>query len=105
MNLQKVKDRVNKKLRQSAKLAPYCFSCGIGNPDGNTLCLSHSNEIRHGKGRGLKAVDSEGSAILCAQCHGAVEGHYYKLSREERLEMQRKASVKTMEWWKSKGYL
>ena len=98
----KVPDRVNQKLRDSAKDAPHCFGCGKANYDGNQLCLAHSNRLQDGKGRGLKATDESG-AILCAACHAFVD--YAGPTREAMQNYHHGAHVRTLAWWKSKGLL
>ena len=54
----------NEKLKKSARDAP-CVSCGI---DNGTTVWAHSNELKHGKGTGIKAHDIFG-AYLCYKCH------------------------------------
>lgn len=78
------------KLMQAYRKLP-CMHCGI---DDGTVCGAHSNQERHGKGRGLKSSD-----IYCASlCHT----HHYQLdqgrsmSRSERVAMWDAAHVKTV---------
>lgn len=91
-------------LRETARFAPYCMACGLQNPNGDMLCLAHSNELRHGKGMGKKSEDSKG-AILCKECHDYVDGRIGKLSREIKQAVHTDANLKTVEWWKKEGYL
>lgn len=76
----------NKKLRESAR-DESCVNCGA--MDG-TVVYAHSNELRHGKGKGIKCHDVFG-AYLCHRCH-----HEYdqgtKLTREQKRTLFR-------EWW------
>lgn len=94
--------RKNQKLRDSAKDAPYCFGCWKPNPNGDSLCLAHSNLQKDGKGRGLKARDDKG-AILCAKCHAYVDGGGE--SREAMQNWHEYAHRRTLAWWRSEGYL
>lgn len=91
------------KLRELAKECPCCMGCGLDNPDGNLLCLAHSNSLAHGRGSYHKSKDEFG-AYLCFRCHQLVDvGH--GLSKEEKREYHFKAWVKTVEWWITNGYI
>jgi hypothetical protein len=57
----------NKKLTQSAK-HESCVSCG-----NLECCWCHSNEIQHGKGKGLKSNDLFGF-YGCLHCHNWYDG-------------------------------
>ena len=92
------------KLRLSAKRCPHCMACGLQNPDGDRLCLAHSNRLRDGKGMGLKSRDEAG-AIVCDTCHGLIDGRINTYGRTERQEMHARAHEKTNEWWVKEGYL
>lgn len=92
------------RLRESAKLAPRCFGCGLQNPNGDLLALAHSNELRHGRGAYHKTPDIFG-AILCLKCHDRCDGRAGGLSREEKREMHRAAHDLTLLWWWEAGYL
>ena len=95
-----------KTLRESAKQCPHCMNpeCMRPNPDGNLLCLAHSNELRHGRGSHFKTPDIMG-AILCAGCHDLVDGRRGSLSREEKREMARLAHDRTLLWWVEEGFV
>lgn len=80
----------NKKLLEAARELP-CQHCGIS--DG-TVVAAHSNQMRDGKGRGLKADDYR-IASLCFRCHSELD-QGAKMSREERLEMWEEAHRKTI---------
>ena len=54
----------NPDLLRVVRLLP-CQSCGI---EDGTVVAAHSNQLRHGKGRGLKAHDWR-IAALCYRCH------------------------------------
>lgn len=92
------------KLRKSAKRCPYCMSCGKPNPNGDLLCLAHSNKISDGKGMGKKSDDSAG-AIVCNDCHNLIDGRTGKGSREIRHAMHKRAHENTIGWWKQEGYI
>jgi hypothetical protein len=100
--IQKTPNRVNQKLRDSPKDCPMCMGCGLPNPDGNLLCLAHSNRLMDGKGRGLKATDETG-AILCLGCHDLCDGRAGNWTREKKREFHQKAAKKTHEWWVKMG--
>lgn len=92
------------KLRQSAKDAPHCFSCYLGNPNGDLLCLAHSNELAHGRGSYHKSADIFG-AIVCHECHSLIDGRTGGLSKEDKHEKHRVAHVRTLKWWWDEGYI
>ena len=69
----------------------HCQHCGR---DDLTVVGAHSNQARHGKGRGIKASDIF-AASLCARCHTAVDQSYH-LSRDEREKLWWDAHVKTI---------
>lgn len=54
----------NPKLLKLANGLP-CIFCG--RQDGTTV-WAHSNQLKHGKGRGIKASDAAGM-LLCYTCH------------------------------------
>ena len=82
----------NKKLLEAVREAP-CMHCGAR--DG-TVVAAHSNQLRDGKGRGIKAHDYR-IAALCFRCHTELDqGH--QMSREERLNMWEDAHRATVGW-------
>lgn len=91
-------------LRQSAKHAPQCFSCGLENPNSDRLCLAHSSELQHGRGIGHKSKDIYG-AIVCHNCHQQIDGVAGGLSKLTKRTMQRIAHDRTVSWWIENGYL
>lgn len=93
----------NQKLRDSAKDCPHCMGCKLQNPNGDLLCLAHSNQLRHGKGRGLKSADAEG-AILCQRCHDYVDGRTGSGSRADMRLYHETAHEKTVAWWIENRY-
>lgn len=58
----------SKKLMEMYRTIP-CQYCGI--IDG-TVCGAHSNQSKHGKGRGIKASDIY-CASLCYKCHAMLD--------------------------------
>lgn len=93
------------KLRDSARWAPHCMSCGTGNPNGDSLCLAHSNRLKDGKGMGIKSKDEAG-AICCDTCHNIIDGRTnVGMDRDQRQDMHAQANVRTVAWWKKEGYL
>jgi hypothetical protein len=81
------------------------MSCGLENPDGNLLCLAHSNRLQDGKGMGLKSKDEAG-AICCDRCHSLIDGRTKAgLDRLQRQDMHEQANRRTVAWWRKNGYL
>lgn len=70
-----------------------CAHCGA--MDG-TVVAAHSNQLRDGKGKGIKASDAM-IASLCARCHFEID-QGSKLDKYERVEMWESAYRKTMRW-------
>jgi hypothetical protein len=60
--------------------------------DGTTVA-AHSNQLRHGKGMGIKASD-QFVAFLCFSCHHEVD-QGRSLSKEERQLLWQSAHEKT----------
>ena len=79
--------RSKKHLKNVAGLC--CQNCGA---DGYTQA-AHSNQLKHGKGRGIKASD-EFTAALCLKCHYELD-QGKNLSKEERIEMWENAHKRT----------
>jgi hypothetical protein len=71
----------SEKLLRAVRELP-CMSCGA--QDG-TVCAAHSNQLRDGKGRGLKAADYR-IAALCHRCHHELD-QGSKLSRDARWDL------------------
>jgi hypothetical protein len=82
----------NKKLLAAVRDCP-CQLCGA--QDG-TVVAAHSNQMRDGKGRGLKAHDYR-IAALCFKCHHEID-QGAKMSRQERLDAWEEAHRKTIGW-------
>lgn len=74
--------------------------CGVQN---GTVVAAHSNQLRDGKGRGIKAHDYR-IAALCYTCHSDLD-QGSKMSKEERLEMWENAHRKTIGWLFDQGVI
>ena len=82
----------NKKLLEIVRESP-CQHCGA--QDG-TVVAAHSNQLRDGKGRGLKSHDYR-IAALCFKCHYDID-QGSGLAKFQRLEIWEEAHRKTMGW-------
>ena len=80
--------RSKKHLKNVAALC--CQHCGV---DGYTQA-AHSNQLIHGKGRGIKASD-EFTAALCLKCHYELD-QGKNLSKDKRIEMWENAHKRTV---------
>jgi len=80
----------NKTLLELARDIP-CQHCGI---DDGTVVAAHSNQLRDGKGRGIKSHDYR-IASLCYACHMELD-QGKNLSKQERVEMWEEAHRKTI---------
>ena len=80
----------NAKLLKSIKDIP-CQLCGA---EDGTIVAAHSNQLRDGKGRGLKAHDYR-IATLCFKCHEETD-QGSKLNKSQRIEMWEEAHRKTI---------
>jgi Fe-S oxidoreductase len=82
----------NIKLLKIVRQSP-CQCCG--SQDG-TVVAAHSNQLRDGKGRGLKASDYR-IAALCFKCHSELD-QGKRLNKEERTRMWEDAHRATIGW-------
>jgi hypothetical protein len=89
----------NQKLLEVVRNSP-CQACGT--QDG-TVVAAHSNQLRDGKGRSLKAHDYR-IAALCYRCHSNVD-QGYQMSKEEKREMWEEAHRKTIGWLFENGHI
>ncbi len=87
------------RLLRAVREAP-CMMCGT--QDG-TVVAAHSNQLRDGKGRSIKAHDYR-IAALCYRCHAEID-QGAKLTKEERLEAWEDAHRKTIGWLFDTGRL
>ena len=89
----------NKKLLEIARLLP-CQHCGI---EDGTVVAAHSNQLRDGKGRGLKSSDFR-IASLCFRCHAEADTSS-TLTKVARIEMWEQAHRATIGELFGRGYL
>jgi hypothetical protein len=89
----------NKKLLEILRQSP-CQACG--REDG-TVVAAHSNQLRDGKGRGIKADDFR-VASLCFACHQELD-QGTRLSKAERVEMFEEAHRSTIGWLFNNNHL
>jgi hypothetical protein len=89
----------NKKLLELVRQSP-CQTCGT--QDG-TVVAAHSNQLRDGKGRSLKAHDYR-IAALCFRCHSELD-QGTKMSKAERIESWEEAHRRTIGWLFENGHL
>ena len=79
----------NKKLLKAVSLLP-CQICGLE----NATQASHSNQLRDGKGKGIKAHDYR-IAALCWMCHTEID-QGKAMTKEERVNAWDEAHRKTI---------
>lgn len=89
----------NKQLLEIVRRFP-CQGCGIS--DG-TVVAAHSNQLRDGKGKGIKAHDYR-IASLCFRCHLELD-QGKSLSKMERVELWEDAHRKTIALLFEQGHL
>jgi hypothetical protein len=89
----------NKKLLELVRQSP-CQTCGT--QDG-TVVAAHSNQLRDGKGRGMKAHDYR-IAALCYRCHMELD-QGTKMTKEERAESWDEAHRGTIGWLFENGHV
>ena len=89
----------NKNLLEAARLLP-CQHCD--RQDG-TVVAAHSNQLRDGKGRGLKSHDYR-IAALCYKCHMELD-QGSKLDKAQRVDMWEDAHRKTIGLFFEKGII
>ena len=82
----------NKKLLEIVREAP-CMMCSI--QDG-TVVAAHSNQLRDGKGTGIKSQDFR-IAALCHQCHHMIDNDR-TLDKHDRIAAGEEAHRKTIGW-------
>ena len=84
--------QLNKRLLEIVRQSP-CQHCGI--KDG-TVVAAHSNQLRDGKGRSIKAHDYR-IAALCHRCHYDLD-QGAKLDKQQRIGQQ-SSSIEQPEWF------
>ena len=82
----------NKKLLEIVRESP-CQLCGA---EDGTVVAAHSNQLRDGKGRAIKAHDFR-VAALCFRCHAEID-QGSKMSKADRLDIWEMAHRKTIGW-------
>lgn len=87
------------RILRAVREAP-CMMCGA--QDG-TVVAAHSNQLRDGKGRSIKAHDYR-IAALCFRCHAEID-QGAKMTKEERLEAWEDAHRRTIGWLFDTGRL
>ncbi len=85
----------SQKLLASAKHAPHCMRCG--GPNFGNVVMAHSNQLRDGKGTGIKAHDYR-VAALCHECHTLIDAGKAWSSREHRIQAWEEAHRATIAW-------
>jgi hypothetical protein len=89
----------NKKLLEYARKLP-CQHCGI---DDGTVVAAHSNQLKDGKGRGLKASDYR-IASLCYTCHTEID-QGKRLNKAERVQMFEDSHRSTIGEFFERGFI
>ena len=84
-------------LLELAKEYPACDYCGIENPNGDRLCLCHSNALQDGRGASFKSHDLFG-AMGCHACHDLVDGRNGTLNKHQKRAMHEAANKKMLRW-------
>ena len=79
------------------------FECVLCGAEDGTVVAAHSNQLRDGKGKGIKAHDYR-IAALCYRCHMAIDqGH--RMNKQEKEAMWEKAHRKTIGYLFERGKL
>jgi len=89
----------NKRLLEIVRQSP-CQHCGKS--DG-TVVAAHSNQLRDGKGRGLKSHDYR-IAALCYSCHSQLD-QGTKMDKSTRVEFFEDAHRNTVGWLFEYGHI
>lgn len=89
----------NKKLLELVRQFP-CKNCGIQD---ETVVAAHSNQLRDGKGRGIKAHDYR-IASLCFNCHYEID-QGKNLNKQQKIELWEEAHRKTIAELFEQGFL
>ena len=89
----------NPKILKLAKDAP-CMMCAM--QDG-TVVAAHSNQLRDGKGTGIKSHDYR-IAFLCNQCHHMIDNDK-ALNKQDRIAAWEEAHRKTIGYLFTSGHL
>lgn len=84
----------SRKLLDLAREVETCHGCGKWAESGS-IVAAHSNQLRDGKGRGIKSHDFR-VAFLCPHCHHFVDES--SASREEKQSFWEEAHRNTIAW-------
>lgn len=77
------------------------FECVLCGTEDGTVVAAHSNQLRDGKGKGIKAHDYR-IAALCYRCHMAIDqGH--RMSKQEKEAAWEQAHRTTIGWLFERG--
>ena len=82
----------NQKLLESVRASP----CQVCEASDGTVVAAHSNQLRDGKGRGLKAHDYR-IAAMCFRCHMELD-QGTSMSKQERHDQWDEAHRRTIGW-------
>lgn len=89
----------NKRLLEIVRQSS-CQNCGTS--DG-TVVAAHSNQLRDGKGRGLKSHDYR-IAALCYRCHSDLD-QGSKMDKNQRIQFFEDAHRNTIGWLFEQGHI
>jgi hypothetical protein len=89
----------NKRILEIVRQSP-CQHCGRS--DG-TVVAAHSNQLRDGKGRGLKSHDYR-IAALCHGCHYQLD-QGSQMAKDQRVQFFEDAHRNTIGWLFEQGHL
>lgn len=89
----------SKKLLEIVRNSP-CQRCGC---EDGTVVAAHSNQLRDGKGKGIKAHDYR-IAALCYKCHMEID-QGKTLTKQQRVYDWDDAHRKTIGWLFENDYL
>ena len=78
---------------------PRCMMCGGYKP----VVAAHSNQLRDGKGKGIKAHDYR-IAYLCNDCHMEIDQGSH-MTKQERRDAWEEAHRATIAWLFENGHL
>ena len=79
------------------------FECVLCGAEDGTVVAAHSNQLRDGKGKGIKAHDYR-IAALCYRCHMAI-GQGHRMNKQEKEAMWEEAHRKTIGFLFERGKL
>lgn len=82
------------KLLAMAKEAPVCFGCQATNV--GQVVAAHSNQLRDGKAKAMKADDFR-IAYLCHACHSEID-QGAKMTKAERVSFWEDAHRNSIGW-------